>query len=94
MTLPSDKKGTGLTWLALLAALPILLVACGDGVSDAELAAVQQDLQAQQVRVEGLEAEVQGLQQRLTQGAALVAVLDTIFARFGEDEAPSEEAIL
>ena len=53
-------------------ALPILLAACGGGVSQEEFDAVQGDLQAAQARVQSLETQLQseqaqaaGLQQRL-----------------------------
>ena len=84
MTILDGKKVVIFTWLAPLAALTILLAACGGGVSDEEFAAVQFDLQAQQAQVQQLEAEVAGLNQRLTQGAATVQVMDAFFGGLQE----------
>ncbi len=84
------RKRFKLTWLAMLAVLPILLAACGDGVSDEEFAAVQGDLQAAQAQAQTAQARVAELQQRLDRGAAITEVVDAIFAGFG----PPPEAIL
>ena len=91
-----------LTWLAILLALPILLAACGSGVSQEEFDAVQGDLQATQAQVQSLETQVQteqaqaaALQQRLDRGAAIQEVLDTLISSFeDEDGGPSAEDIL
>ena len=48
-----------MTWLAILLALPILLSACGGGVSQEEFDAVKGDLQAAEARVQSLETQVQ-----------------------------------
>ena len=69
------------TWLATLLALPILLAACGGGVSQEEFDAAQ--------------AQAAALQQRLDRGAAIQVVLDILLGSFGdEDGAPSAEDFL
>ena len=96
MTTLERKKRAMLTWLAPLAALPILLAACGGGVTDEEFAKVQGDLRAQQARVQQLESEVAGLDQRLTQGAAIVQVFDAFLGGLqdgSEGGGPSAEGI-
>ena len=54
-----------LAWSPALAALPILMVACGGGVSEEELQAVQGDLQAAQAQVQTLEAEKSDLETKV-----------------------------
>ena len=76
-----------LTWLATLLALPILLTACGNGVSQEEFDAVQGDLQAAQ-------AQAAVLQQRLDRGAAIQEVSDIIFSSPEEGGGPPAENIL
>ena len=81
--------------LTLMVGFSLVLAVCG-GVSDEELAAVQQELQTEQARVQELESEVIGLQQRLTQGAAISQVFGTVIGGFeeaGEAGWPSAEAI-
>ena len=51
-----------LTWLLVLAAVPVLLAGCGEGVSKEEFEAVQTDLQAARSQVQSLEAEKRELQ--------------------------------
>lgn len=65
-----------LSRLAILVATPILLAACGGGVSEEEFDAVLSDLRAQESRVQGLEAEVALLQQRLSRAATVSEVLE------------------
>ena len=79
-----------LTWLARLLALPVVLAACGGGVSQEEFDAVQGDLQAAQ-------AQAAALQQRLDRGVAILGVLDILASSFedeDEDGGPSAEEIL
>ena len=81
---------------ALMTSAVLMLAACGGGVSEEELEAVERDLQSQRARVQDLEAEVAGLQQRLNRGAAIFQVLEAIFAgpEGGEEaDEPSGEAI-
>ena len=63
----------------------ILMSACGNDVS-------QEEFDAEQARVQGLEVQVQALQQRLDRGAAITEVLDTLTASL--DEGASAEGIL
>ena len=74
-----------LIWLILPVPFLILLAACGSGVP-------QEEFDAEQARVQGLEVQVQGLQQRLDRGLAITEVLDTLTSSF--EEGPSAEAIL
>ena len=71
MRLLHGRIRSKLTWFATLLALPFLLAACGGGVSQEEFDAVQADLQVAQARVQSLEAQAAGLQQRLDRGAAI-----------------------
>lgn len=84
-----------LTWLATLLALPILLAACGGGVIQEKFDTVQGDLETVQSRVQSLEAQATGLQQRLDRAAAILGVLDALVSS-SEDEAegPSAEDFL
>ncbi len=102
MRLLHGRINSKLTWLAALLALPILLAACGGGVSQEEFDAVQEDLLAAQARVQSLETQLQteqaqaaAVQQRLDRGAAIQGVLDILASSF-EDEGgePSAEDIL
>ena len=58
--------------LTISVAAALALAACGGGASEEELEAVEKDLQSERARVQELEAEVAGLQQRLDQAAAIV----------------------
>ena len=57
-----------LPWFVALASLSALLAACGDSVSEEELAAAQSDLQAAESKVESLEGRIQELQTEVTGG--------------------------
>ena len=82
------RTGSKWTWLATLLAIPILLAACAEGVSQEAFDAVQGDLLAAQ-------AQAATLQQRLDRGAAIQVVLDILLGGFeDEDGRPSAEEIL
>ncbi len=88
MRLSMARMRAKLTWLATLLALPILLTACGSGVSQEEFDSVQGDLQAAQ-------AQAAALQQRLDRGADIGEVLDILTSSFEEEGGgPSAEDIL
>ena len=84
MRLLMDRKRSKLTWLLLIVALPILLTACGSGVSEEDLEAVEGELQVAQARVQSLEtqsqaeqAQVQSLETQLQTEQAQVESLET-----------------
>jgi len=102
MSVRYTRTRSKLTCLATLLAIPILLAACGGGLSQEEFDAVQGDLQAAQARVQLLETQLQteqaqaaALQQRLDRGAAIQGVLDALARSFEDgDGQPSAEEIL
>ena len=51
-------KLSRLTWLLFLLSLPVLLIACGSGISEEDLAAVKGDLQKAQSQIQDLEKQL------------------------------------
>ena len=51
-------KLSRLTWLLFLLSLPVLLIACGSGITEEDLAAVKGDLQKAQSQIQDLEKQL------------------------------------
>ena len=79
------RKRFKLSWAVLVVSFLILMSACGNDVS-------QEEFDAEQARVQGLEVQVQALQQRLDRGAAITEVLDILIT--SSEEGASAEGIL
>ena len=70
-----------LIWVVFLMSLPILLMACGSGISEEDLAAVTADLQAAQTQIQELEKQLVPVNERtgateLTEGTIRTLYVD------------------
>ena len=54
-----------LIWVLFLMSLPILLMACGSGISEEDLAAAQAEAQAAKSEVQAAQTQIQGLEKQL-----------------------------
>ena len=86
MRLLHSIKRSWWTWLGLLTGLPILLTACGGGVSEEAFASVQGDLQQAQTQVQQLESEVSTVKETL---AGLPQTSESAMQEGACDDVPS-----
>jgi len=66
MRLLHSGNRSQLIWVVFLMSLPILLIACGSGISEEDLAAVTADLQKTQLEVQAAQTQIQELEKQRT----------------------------